>query len=246
MNRQTRGEHQEHKKSVPAERIEAKEAARGQVLADMFQSPSTNTNWVTEAVLAKSKQSAVSAMMRPAKTKRPDYGKIKKKKIEEHKRARKEPPVIQKKPRKSGPTKQALEENKSVPNDKANKKMGTIVHLCGCRHGDLNAFRSFTKNMTAYYTQPNRFLEGRSCLDCGIAVTKMSATGPRQKNIVFYCDEGIKGFGAPDDDPMKKELTCDLVVCPQCEAKRRTRFDKEGAGRPSRGRKRSEQQQQRV
>jgi hypothetical protein len=201
---------------------------------------------VTEAVLAKSKQSAVSTMMRTTKAKRPATGRIKNKKIGEQKRARKEPPVVQKKPGKKDPTKLALEKDKTVPNGKADMKVGTIVHLCGCRHGDLNALRSFTKTMTAYYTQPNRFLEGRSCLDCGIAVTKMCATGPRQKTVVFYCDEGIKGFGAPDDDPMKKELTCDLVVCPQCEAKRRTRFDKEGAGRPSRGRKRSEQQQQRV
>ena len=59
---------------------------------------------------------------------------------------------------------------------------------------------------------------------------EMNPTGPRQKEMVFYCDEGIKGFHAPEEDPMKGELTCDLVLCPQCEAKRRVRFEKEGRG----------------
>jgi hypothetical protein len=64
-----------------------------------------------------------------------------------------------------------------------------------------------------YHMRPNKFLEDHSCLDCKTVVTEMSSTGPRQKAVVFYCDEGIKGFGAPQDDPMKDELTCDLLLC---------------------------------
>jgi hypothetical protein len=67
----------------------------------------------------------------------------------------------------------------------------------------------------------------------------MKPTGPRQKAVVLYCDEDIKGFDAPEEDPMKDELTCDLVLCPQCEAKRCVRFETEGGGS---GRKRSRQQ----
>ncbi len=48
---------------------------------------------------------------------------------------------------------------------------------------------------------------------------------------LFYCDQGIKGFDAPDDDPMKEELTCDLVLCPPCEGKRRINYDKVNTGR---------------
>ncbi len=81
-------------------------------------------------------------------------------------------------------------------------------------------------------------------MDCKIAVTEMSSNGPRQKAVVFYCDQGIKGFGAPQDDPMKEELTCDLVLCPQCEAKRQMTFEREDSARLGRGRKRSRQQKE--
>jgi hypothetical protein len=49
--------------------------------------------------------------------------------------------------------------------------------------------------------------------------------------VVFYCEQGIKGFGAPDDDPIKGKLTCDLVLCPECEAKRRLTFEMMEPGR---------------
>ena len=69
---------------------------------------------------------------------------------------------------------------------------------------------------------------------------EMKPVGPRQGAVVFYCDEGIKGFSAPDDNPMKEELTCDLILCPQWEAKRRITFDKaDESGRKGSGRKRN-------
>ena len=57
-------------------------------------------------------------------------------------------------------------------------------------------------------------------------VTKTSS-----RAMLFYCDQGIKGFDAPDDDPMKEELTCDLVLCPPCEGKQRINYDKVNTGR---------------
>jgi hypothetical protein len=118
----------------------------------------------------------------------------------------------------------------------------SIIQLCGCRHGDLNAMKCFTKAEVAFYIQPRKFLEGRGCLDCNDAVRTMTSTGTSQKAVVYFCDEGIKGFDAPHDNPMKSELTCALVLCPQCEAKRRITFEKESAGRPRSGRKRKKQQ----
>jgi hypothetical protein len=56
--------------------------------------------------------------------------------------------------------------------------------------------------------------------------------GPQShKAVVFYCDEGIKGFDAPSNDPMKEELTCNLVLCSPCMVIRRVSFEKEKAGR---------------
>lgn len=73
-----------------------------------------------------------------------------------------------------------------------------------------NAFKSFTKTTAAYYTHPNRFLKGKICLECAIIVTRMFFTRSPQKVVVFYCDKGIKGFGDPEDNPLKEELTNDM------------------------------------
>jgi hypothetical protein len=55
----------------------------------------------------------------------------------------------------------------------------------------------------------------------------MESNAHGRRAVVYYCDEGIKGFVAPpDDDPMKSALTCDLNLCPKCEAKRRIEYNK--------------------
>jgi hypothetical protein len=61
--------------------------------------------------------------------------------------------------------------------------------------------------------------------------------------VVYYCDEGIKGFDAPDDDPMKSALACDLILCPKCEAKRRIEYNKVNSEHQSSGVKRTRRQQ---
>jgi hypothetical protein len=53
----------------------------------------------------------------------------------------------------------------------------------------------------------------------------MESTGRSQRAVVYYCDEGIKGFDAPDEDPMKSAVTCDLILCPNCEVKRRIEYN---------------------
>jgi hypothetical protein len=118
----------------------------------------------------------------------------------------------------------------------------TAVCLCGCRHGDLSEVKSFAKAMATYYSRPNRFMEGRCCLDCQLAVTNMKSNACGRRAVVYYCDEGIKGFDAPDDDPMKSALTCDLILCPKCEAKRHIEYNKVNSECQSGGVKRSRRQ----
>jgi hypothetical protein len=125
--------------------------------------------------------------------------------------------------------------------DTATKPNEVTLKLCGCRHGDLGALKSFNKASTTYYTRRNRYLEKMDCLDCGDPVVALLVGAPKQKPVVFYCDEGIKGFDAPINDPMKQALTCNLVLCPPCEAQRRTTFEQEDTGRGGRGRKRTQQ-----
>jgi hypothetical protein len=55
---------------------------------------------------------------------------------------------------------------------------------------------------------------GKNCKDCQMPVVQM-VPKPPSTAMLFHCDRGIKGFDAPDDAPMKEELTCDLVLCPQ-------------------------------
>ncbi len=72
--------------------------------------------------------------------------------------------------------------------------------------------------------------------ECAREDFNMVEDAKRAKGVVFYCDEGIKGFDAPADDPMKEELTCKLVLCPTCMTIRLTSFEKENAGHGRRGR----------
>jgi hypothetical protein len=74
-------------------------------------------------------------------------------------------------------------------------------------------------------------METIGCLDCAKSVVQMLQGAKSKKAVVFYCGEGIKGFDAPADDPMKDELTCNLVLCLACMAIRLIFFEKENAGR---------------
>jgi hypothetical protein len=116
----------------------------------------------------------------------------------------------------------------------------STTKLCGCRHGNLGAVKSFTKAEAVWYSHPNRFMETMEtigCLDCARSmVVNMLEGAQSQKAVVFYCDEGIKGFDAPAGDPMKEQLTCNLVLCSTCMAIRLISFEKENAGRGGRGR----------
>jgi hypothetical protein len=136
------------------------------------------------------------------------------------------------------PAQTALQDISNTPEDAEE----TAVRLCGCGHGDLSEVKSFAKAMATYYSHPNKFMEGRCCLDCQLAVHNMESNARGRRAVVYYCDEGIKGFDAPDDDPMKSALTCDLILCPKCEAKQRIEYNKVNSERQGGGVKISRRQ----
>ena len=105
----------------------------------------------------------------------------------------------------------------------------SVIQAGGCCHSDLNGLLGFTKASAKWYMGCGRFLEEKTCKDCSQPVWEMLA---RQSSdmMVFYCDQGIKGYDALDDDPMKEALTCDLVLCVDCEGVRRVTFEKETTG----------------
>ncbi len=198
-----------------------KEVIRQQVLETTPQVPDNAvTDWVATNKLVKEKQVAVAKIMLKLQTKappttEPEVQTRKKKCV-------KTAVVFKAKKTRSKATHKKTNAVQLTPllniTNTITARVSQTVQLCGCRHGDLSVLKSFTKSEATFYTRPYRYLEGKGCLDCKQRILDMRPATPKQKAVVFYCDEGIKGFDAPDDDPMKAKLTCDLVLCPQCEA----------------------------
>jgi hypothetical protein len=219
---------------------QGKENGRKQVLASMVPSPGADMNWITVAFEETSKQSPVTTMMQQVHNQYQanQATKTAKAKTTTASKKRKGKPKKINEKGKSRPGETVLQDTTNAPPDAKE----TAIGLCGCRHGDLGEVQSFAKAMATYYSRPNKFMEGRCCLDCQLAVPNMESNARGGRAVVNYGDEGIKGFDAPDDDPMKSELTCDLILCPKCEAKRRIEYNKVNSERQSRGVKRSRQQ----
>jgi hypothetical protein len=215
------------------EKCQAKEAEREQVLNSLQAIPFARAEMGEVTRLEKIKQSAVTTMIKPVERKQQTTVANNSKKAAPERT----PP----KKKKKGPVKKNTP--KATPDEpvQATTKLTEEIHECGCRHGDLSSLKSFTRAEVRYYTSPNRFLAEEGCLDCKMGVKLMKSSAGNRSAVVFYCDEGIKGFGAPDDDPMKAKLTCDLILCPECEARRRVTYEMKDSGRPGGGRKRSRQ-----
>ena len=211
-----------------AVRCLVKETSRTRLLASRLPFDSAETR----CVLEKSKQLAVAKLMKAAKTQDKVHYPAK----------RRTTVTVIGKPTSSKKTPPPPTVVAKVMADARVVELDKVVDSCGCRHGDLNAFKSFTRAESAYYGRPNKFLENRICLDCKRAVRDMKSIGRQQKAVVFYCDEGVKGFSAPDEDPMKGALTCNLVLCPQCEAKRRIQFENGDSTSTGVGRNRNRRQ----
>ena len=227
-------------RDLQEEKCQEKENGRKQVLASMVPSPGADMNWITVALEETSKQSAVTTMMQQVHN---QYQanlatKSAKAKTTNASKKRKAKPKKANENGTSQPGKAVLQDTTNTPQ----VAKETAIGLCGCRHGDLGEVKSFAKAMAVYYSRPNKFMEGRCCLDCQLAVPNMESNARGRRAVVYYCDEGIKGFDAPDDDPMKSELTCDLILCPKCEAKRRIEYNRVNSERQSGGVKRSRRQ----
>ena len=244
---------QEQPHAMQDARREAKEDQRRQLLASHAKiMDATPNGWLATNRIDKAKQAAVNNMIkRTTITKRKggrlisdtDQDNVPVLKTRTNQKTGKQPKATT--GGKKDPTKKKTKSTtvqKETTNSCA-KRLVETSKLCGCRHGDLSALKSFTKAEATYYIRPNKFLEGLGYLDCKLQVGKMRPAASCLQEMVFYCDQGIKGFDAPDDDPMKSELVCDLVLCPQCEAARRIEFEAVNDGqRNSRGGKRSRQQ----
>ncbi len=167
----------------------AKEASRQEVLNRTMRLPCLPTDPTAMALLEKSKQAAVATILKPAVQQKQN-----KKSAKKHRpvKAPKKKPVASRKPKaKTGqPTPQLVLQD--MPDALATGI--TTIHLCGCRHGDFSALKSFSKADVAHYIRPNKFLDGRSCLDCAQAVLEMRPTTASKREVVFYCDKASKAM----------------------------------------------------
>jgi hypothetical protein len=227
-------------RDVQEEKCQEKENGRKQVLASMVPSSGADMNWIMVALEETSKQSAVTTMMQQVHNQYQANLSTKTAKAKTTTASKKrngKPKKVNEKG-KSRPGETVLQDTTNAPPDAKE----TAISLCGCRHGDLGEVKSFAKAMATYYSRRNKLMEGRCCLDCWLAVPNMESNAGGQRAVVYYCDEGMKGFDAPDDDPMKSELTCDLILCPKCEAKHCIEYNKVNSERQSGGVKRSRRQ----
>jgi hypothetical protein len=216
-------------RDLQEEKCQEKENGRKQVLASMVPSPGADMNWITVALEERSKQPAVTTMMQQVHNQYQANLSTKSAKANttNASKNRKAKPKKANENGTSQPGKAVLQDTTNTP-QVANETLGEV--------------KSFAKAMAAYYSRPNKFMEGTCCLDCRLAVPNMERNALGRRAVVYYCNEGIKGFDAPDDDPMKSELTCDLILFPKCEAKRRIEYNKVNSERQSGGVRRSRRQ----
>jgi hypothetical protein len=82
----------------------------------------------------------------------------------------------------------------------------------GCIHGDLLEMTVMESPHIKHYLKPQEFLEGASCAGkCNKTIKNIHQATPKAK--LYFCDEMIKGFRAPDTDLCKADLECGLILC---------------------------------
>jgi hypothetical protein len=197
---------------------ETKEMTRYNVLLCQTQS------LISTLTLMREKQAAVTALMDLAnnKSNKPKAIKTKKPKATQLKTIPKVPLKV--KPNKGKKTKTLDTKTKHQPivdwehNTRERVRTTETMHVSGCRHGNLNAMKCTAQAKALHYIRPDKFLANKGCLDCQKTVVDMQPAASNQRIVLYYCDQGIKGYDAPDNDDMKLEQVCNLALCVQCKA----------------------------
>jgi len=129
-------------------------------------------------------------------------------------------PTINKRKRKVGPPVPVATVATAVSASPAKRKCQ------GCIHGDLLEMTVMECRHVKHYLKPQELLEEASCAgSCGETIKNIHQAAP--KAILYFCDEIIKGFRAPHDDPGKLDLECGLILCVPCHAEREVKYNLE-------------------
>jgi hypothetical protein len=101
-----------------------------------------------------------------------------------------------------------------------------LIKCQGCIHGDLLEVKVMEPPHIKHYLRQAGFLELAVCAgECDHTIQAIHLAAPKAN--LYYCDEAIKGFSAPDDDPGKLGMECGLILCSPCHAIRETRYAQE-------------------
>lgn len=101
---------------------------------------------------------------------------------------------------------------------------GPAKNKCqGCPHGDLLEMKLMETRDVSYYVKPHEFLEHATCAgECKKTIKHIHQSSKRA--TLYFCDEALKGFRAPEDDLNKPGLECGLILCVPCHTKRAIQY----------------------
>lgn len=101
---------------------------------------------------------------------------------------------------------------------------GPVKIQCqGCIHGDLLELKVLEPVHIKHYLKEAGFLAWATCAgECAHTIRDIHNAAPKAN--LYYCDEIIKGFHAPEDDPNKASMECGLILCSPCHALREARY----------------------
>jgi hypothetical protein len=98
----------------------------------------------------------------------------------------------------------------------------------GCVHGDLLEMKVMEPAHIRHYLKQAGFLEWAKCAgNCAHTIKAIHLASPKAN--LYYCDETIKGFSAPEDDLAKADMECGLILCAPCYAIREEKYALEHA-----------------
>ena len=78
-------------------------------------------------------------------------------------------------------------------------------------------------HIKCYIKTPAQYLWFATCAgDCKKPIRDIVEES--SKESLYFCDIGLKGFYAPDDDPKKASMECEMILCVPCHAKRQVQY----------------------
>jgi hypothetical protein len=127
------------------------------------------------------------------------------------------------------------EEKEEITTKVVSKRKAGALNPFSCCHSVFTELHGMERRNMNHYLK-NGYLANKSCKDCHETCIELAEKpADKQKHFIYYCDPGITGWKLEQDDPERKALLCDLVLCPGCWRERGKKLEaSEGGGRSKR------------